>query len=158
MAPSAPPMAAPTPVLPLVCDPALWAPVYSKDRLTVLSPCERAVGTVIAVVVARDGDLTLHIKPESTRLLGSGNTYLNDPGCGPSGCLQVEIPCQAEIVQQDAIGTCNGFRGIKVVAPHVGDVIEAAGPWVADHRHHNWHELHGAIFRETGYVNGPSRH
>lgn len=140
-----------------MCDDRLWAPVYSKDRLAVLSPCEVETGIVKFVELERDGDLTIHMLPDTDRFLGPGNVYLDassparpdgSAACGVRGCLQVEIPCQGSISQADAMNACGHFTGKVLTSaevPHVGDRIRAAAHLVEDKRHHNWHELHGAV-------------
>lgn len=139
------------------CDARLWAPVYAKDRLLFLSPCQSETGTVVYVELEPDGDLTIHLRPDSDRLLNAGNIYLDPqppaqagdpPPCGSKGCLQVEVSCQGAISQRDAMGTCAQFAGTILTSaqvPKVGDWITAAGPLVEDTRHHNWRELHGAV-------------
>ncbi len=144
------PTPTPTPLAPLTCDEALWKPTYSLDRLKVLSSCETEVGVVKFVELEYDGDMVIDIKPATDRLLLPGNVNVDAPGCGASGCLHVEVPCQGPInstVQPDADGACDGFTGTKIVPPEIGEVIEAAAHWVADLRHEGWAELHGAVVR-----------
>ncbi len=124
----------------VTCDKALWDPVYAKDRLRVLSACEVATGTVMGTEIERDGDLEIWMRPDPkySRLMRPGNEH-------SKGWFVIEIPCQAPIVQQDAIGTCDNFTGRKVRVPHAGEHIVAAAPWVEDRRHYLWGELHGAV-------------
>jgi hypothetical protein len=123
----------------VTCDEALWAPVYSKDRLRVLSACEVATGSVDAIEFARDGDLVIYLWPDGPyqKLLRPGNQKT-------SNRLVVEIPCQATIDQNDARGTCDKFQGLRIKVPSSGNRIVAAARWVEDKNHHNWGELHGA--------------
>jgi len=134
----------------ITCDETLWAPTYSRDRLKVFSPCEKEIGVVKFVELEYDGDLVIDIKPSTDRLLTSGNKDVDAAGCGPTGCLHIEVPCQGSInarVQPDADGTCNSFMGAKIAPPLIGDIIEVAGHWVADMRHGGWAEIHGAVVR-----------
>ncbi len=123
----------------VTCDKALWDPVYTKDRLRVLNACQVATGIVQGTEIERDGDAEIWITPDAkhSNLMRPGNQYSR-------GWLVVEIPCQAPIVQQDAMGTCDKFTGAKMTLPAVGDHIVVAAPWVEDRSHHNWGELHGA--------------
>ncbi len=116
-----------------------------------LSPCETETGVVTFVELEPDGDLTIHLRADTDRLLAPANVYLDtQPSalCGPKGCLQIEIPCQGAITQRDALGTCAQFTGPVLTGeaiPRVGDHVKASAPFVEDSRHHNWHELHGAV-------------
>ena len=144
------PTATPVPLALLTCDETLWAPTYSRDRLKVLSTCERETGVVMFVELEYDGDMTIDIKPPTNRLLLPGNKLVDAPGCGLEGCLHIEVPCQGPVnsrVQPDADGTCNSFAGEKITPPQLGDTVEAAAHWVADLRHSSWAELHGAKVR-----------
>ncbi len=125
----------------VTCDKALWDPVYTKDRLKVLNACQVATGIVQGTEIERDGDAEIWFTPDAkhANLMRPGNQYSR-------GWLVVEIPCQAPIVQQDAMGTCDKFTGPKMTLPAVGDHIVVAAPWVEDRSHHNWGELHGAKF------------
>jgi hypothetical protein len=121
------------------CDKALWDPVYTKDRLKILGACEVATGIVMGTEIERDGDAELWITPDPqySKLMRPGNQHSR-------GWLVVEIPCQAPIVQQDAMGTCDKFIGPKVPLPAAGAHIIVAAPWVEDRTHYSWGELHGA--------------
>lgn len=123
----------------VTCDKALWDPVYTKDRLRMLGACEVATGVVQGTEVERDGDLEVWLTPDAkySKLMRTGNQHSR-------GWLVVEIPCQAPIVQLDAMGTCDKFTGPKIRVPSVGEHIVVAAPWVEDKTHHNWGELHGA--------------
>jgi hypothetical protein len=123
----------------VTCDRALWDPVYRKDRLRVLSACEVATGIVKGTEIERDGDLEIWMAPDPKY------SFLMKPGNQHSrGWLVVEVPCQAPIVQDDAMGACDGFTGPKVRVPDVSSHIVVAAPWVEDRSHHMWAELHGA--------------
>jgi hypothetical protein len=123
----------------VTCDKALWDPVYTKDRLKVLGSCEVATGTVQGTEIERDGDLEIWLAPDTkfARLMRPGNQY-------SKGWLVVEIPCQAPIVQLDAMGTCDKYTGPRMRVPQVGEHLVVAAPWVEDKSHYNWGELHGA--------------
>jgi hypothetical protein len=123
----------------VACDKALWDPVYTKDRLRMLGACEVATGVVVGTEVERDGDLEIWLTPDAkySKLMRPGNQNSRN-------ALVVEIPCQAPIVQLDAMGTCDKYTGPKMRVPLVGEHIVVAAPWVEDKTHHNWGELHGA--------------
>jgi hypothetical protein len=123
----------------VTCDKALWDPVYTKDRLKVLTACEVATGIVEGTEIERDGDLEIWFTPDTkyARLMRAGNQYSRN-------WLVVEVPCQAPIVQLDAMGTCDKYTGPRMRVPLVGEHIVAAAPWVEDKTHHSWGELHGA--------------
>jgi hypothetical protein len=129
---------------PFGCDQALWDPVYRQDRLRVLSACESAVMTIASARIEPDGDADILADPDDRfrRLLGPGN----DREAG--GKLVIEIPCQGPVSQADAIGTCNGFKGTRIVPPlGPGERIVAAAHWVEDRNHGMQRELHGARVR-----------
>lgn len=123
----------------VTCDKALWDPVYTKDRLRVLGACEVATGTVVGTEIERDGDLEIWLAPDAkySRLMRPGNVNSRNS-------LVVEIPCQAPIVQVDAMGTCDKYTGPKFHVPLPNEHIVVAAPWVEDRTHRNWGELHGA--------------
>ena len=146
----------PTPPLPpLACNIQYWDPVYNKPRLIVYSMCEHESGRVFFVQINRDGDVTIHLLPDSNRLMAPGNINLDNgvgnPPCGPNGCLMFEITCQGLVTQSDALGTCAGFKGVVLSLdelPKPGDRIEIAGPHVLDNNpDHKWNEIHGGVFR-----------
>ncbi len=124
----------------MACDRTLWDPVYTKDRLKILSPCEVGTGTVRGIEIERDGDLEVWLTPDPQygKLLRPGNASAR------GGWLILEVPCQAPIVQDDAKGTCDKFTGTKARIPQVGEHVVVAGPWVEDLGHYRWGELHGA--------------
>jgi hypothetical protein len=129
---------------PFGCDPVLWDPVYRQDRLRVLSACESAVVTITTARMEPDGDADILADPDDgfRRLLGPGN----DREAG--GKLVIEIPCQGPISQADAMGTCNGFKGTRILPPlAAGERIVAAAHWVEDRNHGMQRELHGARVR-----------
>lgn len=149
------PTVTPPALAPLTCDDTYWQPTYSKDRLQVMSTCETESGIVEFVELEPDGDLTIHIKSVTTRLLFPGNLNLLGVDCSAPGCLQVEIPCQGNITQTDAVGTCKNFAGGTVTEiPKIGDTIEVAAHWVRDSRHYMWGELHGAVIRIIRHAQG----
>ena len=123
----------------VTCDKALWDPVYTKDRLKILGACEVATGTVVGTEIERDGDLEIWLTPDAkySKLMRPGNQYSRNS-------VVVEIPCQAPIVQVDAMGTCDKYTGPKMRVPLANEHIVVAAPWVEDKTHHNWGELHGA--------------
>jgi hypothetical protein len=129
---------------PFGCDPALWDPVYRKDRLRVLSACEIAVVTIAVSNLEPDGDADILADPDDRfrRLLGPGNDR------EASGKMVIEIPCQGAVSQADAMGTCNGFKGTRL-SPRlaVGERVVAAAHWVEDRNHGMQRELHGAAIR-----------
>lgn len=123
----------------VTCDKALWDPVYTKDRLRVLKACEVATGIVKGIEIERDGDLEIWMEPDPKYryLMRPGNQYSR-------GWFVIEVPCQAPIVQNDAMGTCDRYTGPKMRVPEVDEHIVVAAPWVEDKTHHLWGELHGA--------------
>lgn len=127
----------------LACDSKLWAAVYLKSRLRVLSNCEVAVGRIEFVEMEYDGDWTAKMVVDEPykRLLLPGNAFPQT-----LGRLQIEIPCQGPITQENAKGTCDGTE-IRMRLPVEGQRAVAAAPWVADTWHHDWAELHGAIVK-----------
>jgi hypothetical protein len=129
---------------PFGCDPVLWDPVYRQDRLKVLSACESAVVTIATARMEPDGDADILVDPDASfrRLIGPGN----DREAG--GKLVIEIPCQGPVSQADAMGTCNGFKGTRILPPlAAGERIVAAAHWVEDRNHGMQRELHGARIR-----------
>jgi hypothetical protein len=126
----------------VVCDDALWAPVYLRDRLRVLDTCRAVSGVVADVGIESDGDLVMELipDPQFVAILRPGNK--NNPDA--HGHLIVEVPCQGPTIEPAPRAACATFSGAKFSVPAVGAHIVAAAHWVEDLNHAAWGELHGA--------------
>ena len=126
----------------VVCDDALWTPVYLRDRLRVLDACRAVSGVVADVGIESDGDLVMELipDPQFVAILRPGNKSNPDA----HGHLIVEVPCQGPTTEPAPRAACATFTGAKIAVPAVGAHIVAAAHWVEDLNHAAWGELHGA--------------
>ena len=126
----------------VVCDDALWAPVYLRDRLRVLDACKAVSGVVADAGIESDGDLVMELipDPQFIAILRPGNKSNPDA----HGRLIVEVPCQGPTTEPAPRAGCATFIGAKIPVPAVGAHIVAAAHWVEDLNHAAWGELHGA--------------
>jgi hypothetical protein len=107
-----------------VCPPAARAleGVYHPSRLTVLSACKHAAGTVTVVRHEQDGDLHIDVRLDvAYRGLLAPANYSKQ-----HGDLVVEFMAR---------------DGGHLPKPSVGDRISLTGAWVDDTQH-SWNELH----------------
>ena len=126
----------------VLCDDALWVPVYLRDRLRVLDACKAVSGVVADVGIESDGDLVMELIPDSqfAAILRPGNKSNPDA----HGHLIVEVPCQGPTTEAAPRASCASFAGTRIPVPTVGAHIVAAAHWVEDLNHAAWGELHGA--------------
>ena len=126
----------------VLCDDALWAPVYQRDRLRVLDACRAVSGIVADVGIESDGDLVMELipDPQFVAILRPGNESNPDA----HGHLIVEVPCQGPTSEPAPRAACSTFAGAKIPVPPVGAHLAAAAHWVEDLNHSAWGELHGA--------------
>ena len=109
------------------------AGVYHPKRLKVKSRCRVATGTVDRVKFEEyDGDvhILLRLDRGQERLLSHGNDQLG-------GMLVVEL------IPQDRA---------RVPVPDVGERVTVVGPWVEDHEHGDWNEIHPAWSISSGRI------
>jgi hypothetical protein len=127
---------------PMVCDDALWTPVYLRDRLRVLDACQAISGIVADVGLETDGDLVMELipDPQYISILRPGNRSNPDA----HGHLIVEVPCQGPTTEAAPRVACASFTGTRIPVPTMGSHIVAAAHWVEDLNHAAWGELHGA--------------
>jgi hypothetical protein len=111
--------------------------VYNPDRLTIVSSCIKASGTVENVFEERDGDYHLRLALDSnySSLINDANRQYQ------FGDLVVEIICALPISQQDAVSSCQGYTNY-ITIPSLNDHITVTGPYVLDTYHSNWAEIH----------------
>jgi hypothetical protein len=126
----------------MLCDDALWTPVYLRDRLRVLDACQAVSGVVADVGLEPDGDLVMELIPDPpyAAILRLGNR--NNPEA--HGHLIVEVPCQGPTTEPAPRVACASFSGARIPVPTMGSHIVAAAHWVEDLNHAAWGELHGA--------------
>ena len=126
----------------VVCDDALWSPVYLRDRLRVLDACKAVSGVVADVGIESDGDLVLELipDPQFVAILRPGNKSNPDA----HGHLIIEVPCQGPTTEAAPRAACASFSGARIQVPTMGSHIVAAAHWVEDLNHAAWGELHGA--------------
>jgi hypothetical protein len=126
----------------MLCDDALWTPVYLRDRLRVLDACQAVSGVVADVGLEPDGDLVMELipDPQYAAILRPGNRSNPDA----HGHLIVEVPCQGPTTEAAPRVACASFSGARIAVPTMGSHIVAAAHWVEDLNHAAWGELHGA--------------
>jgi hypothetical protein len=118
------------------CDQDLWKYVYKPERLRILNPCISITGIVEKVTREPDGDLhvRLRLDPPFTPLLNDKNISRQH------GDLVVELICQGNIRQTDALDFCDQYNGLHL-RPEVGERYRIWGSYVQD-EDHGWNELH----------------
>lgn len=114
---------------------SMWPHVYHPRRLQVIAQCLAATGTVMHVRSEPDGDLhvRLALDPGQDDLLNDENRSQQH------GDLVVEVICEHNITQQDAINSCSGWDQ-RFDLRH-GERVRIVGSYVID-RDHGWAELH----------------
>jgi hypothetical protein len=113
----------------------MWPHVYHPRRLQVVAPCLAATGTVMHIRSEPDGDLHLRmaLDPGQDDLLNGENRSQQH------GDLVVEVICEHNITQEDAIDACSGWDQ-RFELRH-GEHVRVVGAYVVD-REHGWMELH----------------
>ena len=110
--------------------------IYHPRRLQILNPCVVVTGTVLEVIVEKDGDLHIWMAVDApyTNLLNAKNMFHGQPA------LVAEIICFGVVTQADAMQACAGWNN-TLPAPGVGNRLGVKGPHVFDHEH-GWQEVH----------------
>lgn len=113
----------------------MWVHVYHPRRLQVVAQCLAATGTVMHIRSEADGDLHVRVA------LDGGQEYLLDDEnrSQQHGDLVVEVICEHNITQEDAIDACSGWDQ-RFELRH-GEHVRVVGSYVVD-REHGWMELH----------------
>lgn len=113
----------------------MWPHVYHPWRLQVIAPCLAAKGTVMHIRSEPDGDLhvRLALDPGLDNLLNDENRSQQHDD------LVVEVICEHNITQEDAISACSGWDQ-RFELRH-GERVRIVGSYVVD-REHGWMELH----------------
>jgi hypothetical protein len=139
------------------CNQALWAHVWSPQRLEVLAPCRTVTGVIDLIRLPEpDGDdhINIRLDPGQQRLIhrpgvqpGSPEDYTNTRL--QHGDLVTEAICQHRVIQPDATSACAGLHG-TIRIPPVGTHVEVTGVYVFD-KDHGWTEIHPiSIINRTG--------
>lgn len=112
------------------------AGIYHPHRLRLLSPCQAAVGTVLAVIPEPDGDLHIWIAPDPgfEVLLNQYNRFAGQPAL----VVEISPECPGEPANSAAAAACPTSR---LPAPVAGDHIRVTGPLLVD-LNHDWQEIH----------------
>lgn len=120
------------------------ANVYHPFRLQVLDPCRTASGVVVEVLHEEDGDIHVHIRPDSQdRALVNdraprGLLVLEIVPADQPGCTPGQPPRPPD--RTSYFGTCTGAN---IATPPVGAHVRATGPYVLDVPN-GWNEIHPA--------------
>src|SRR5260370_21389515 len=114
------------------------AGVWRPDRLTLLSPCQVIIGTVVNVGPEDDGDTHIWLRPDPAYagLLNAANVC-----CTPSAAALLLEIVPAFSGQPAAPSTAAACPPNPMARPHLGAHIRAWGAWVLD-TSHGWRELH----------------
>lgn len=120
------------------CDASLWKRVYNPTRLTQVTSCITATGTVTQSEADDDGDQHFLLKLDKGQkaLLNKRNMKKKD------GSLVVEIVCANPVKLKKVGKTCVGYRN-AILLPAVGSHVRVAGTYVVD-GHNGWAEIHPA--------------
>ena len=123
------------------------AGVYQPNRLTVLDPCRDAVGVVVGVARAGDGDQDVWFTPDPgyELLLNPANVYDGRPEM----LAAITPDCAGSPADAGAAAKCPRS---KLPIPSVGDHIAIKGPFVFD-TSHAWNEIHPV---DTIVILGPA--
>lgn len=114
---------------------SMWPHVYHPRRLQVVSQCLSATGTVMHIRSEPDGDLHVRVALDTGQ-----DDLLNEANRSQQrGDLVVELICEHNITQEDAINSCSGWDR-RFQLRH-REHVRVVGSYVVD-REHGWMELH----------------
>jgi hypothetical protein len=121
------------------CDDRLWGHTwFAEDRLTTVSACITAEGTVREVHYASDGDLVFELETDP-RLVNHANV---------KGRLKIEVVCQRTGALSRHRTACAGYPGPFIQPPTSGARVRVTGRYVADRGHGGHMEIHPVSFLE----------
>ncbi|HET9637135.1 MAG TPA: hypothetical protein VFP26_14495 [Gemmatimonadaceae bacterium] len=119
------------------CDSALWQHVYNPQRLSVISFCTTATGTISDPRPDDDGDMhaNLMLDPGQESMVNKRNQKKKGGG------LVIEIVCSVQPQSpKAAIQICQGYHA-ALTMPAAGAHVRVTGTHVID-THNGWTEIH----------------
>jgi len=118
------------------CDASLWNRVYNPTRLTQVTACISATGTIAESNADDDGDqhFLLKLDKGQSGLLNKRNYKKKN------GDLVVEIVCANPVTLKKVKKTCVGYKN-PISIPAVGSHVRVTGTYVID-GHNGWAEIH----------------
>lgn len=121
---------------PSACDTSLWNHVYHPQRLQIVDQCKTVSGIIESAKAEKDGDyhIRLRLDQQYANLVNARNDQEQH------GDLVLEPICENPVRQEDAIASCQGFRG-NVTVPPIGTHVQVTGSYVLD-ADHGWMEIH----------------
>lgn len=121
------------------CDATLWEHLCHSQRLVVANDCIAVAGTIHHVKKEADGDdhIQLTVDPEFAALLNDRNKVAQ------ANSLVVELICQNNVTQTDAISSCRDFHP-SIEVPAEGTRVRVVSSYVFDSEKpgHGWIEIH----------------
>ena len=121
----------------VVCDATLWDYVYQPSRLKIINDCTSVSGIIASIRVEADGDyhIGLNVDSQYQNLINKENIQKQH------GNLVLEVICQKQVKQENAIEACSNYSG-HIDIPNIGDHVIVTGPYVLDLQHGGWAEIH----------------
>lgn len=119
------------------CDSALWQHVYNPPRLSVISSCTTATGTISDPRPDDDGDMhaNLMLDPGQESMVNKRNQKKKGGG------LVIEIVCSVQAKSpKAAVQTCQSYHA-SLAMPAAGAHVRVTGTHVID-THNGWTEIH----------------
>lgn len=119
------------------CDTTLWQHVYTPQRLSVISACTVATGTISEPRPDDDGDMhaNLMLDPGQEGMVNKRNQKKKGGG------LVIEIVCSVQPKSpKRAIQACQGYHATLQMPP-AGAHVRVTGTHVID-THNGWTEIH----------------
>ena len=118
------------------------AHVYRPSRLTILNPCVTISGTIADIRGQADGDYHVMLRVDQGSTCGGRDCLDDGDRQLQQGYLVVEVVCERQVSQEDAIATCSQYHN-NLAIPPVGSHVFVTGPWV--HDSHGWNEIHPVV-------------
>jgi hypothetical protein len=119
------------------CDSTLWQHVYNPSRLSVISSCTTATGTISDPRPDDDGDMhaNLMLDPGQESMVNKRNQKKKGGG------VVIEIVCSVQPKSpKAAIQTCQTYHA-SLSMPAAGTHVRVTGSHVID-THNGWTEIH----------------
>ena len=119
------------------CDSTLWQHVYTPKRLSVISSCTTATGTISEPRPDDDGDMHANLMLDAGQESMVNKRNQKKKGGG----LVIEIVCSVQPKSpKPAIQSCQGYHA-PLSMPAAGAHVRVTGTHVID-THNGWTEIH----------------